>query len=154
MSDVPFIVIEEGRLFFVWTGIAVTVCHADILQQDVDAIVNAANGQLMHSGGLAYAISKAAGPKMDRECRKIVKQQGNVVVGEVVVTSAGQLPKAKYIIHAVGPDNRVFRSHEACRQVLVILFTNCFAKANDISIASLAIPSVSSGKLTHLFIYV
>ena len=78
------------------------VVLADLLKENSDAIVNAANGHLAHGGGVAYAISRAAGPELDRESEEIVRARGPVPVGGAVVTGAGRLP-FKGVIHCVGP---------------------------------------------------
>ena len=80
--------------------IQVAVC--DLTQEDVDAIVNAANENLKHGGGVALAIVRAGGYEIQRESDEYVKKHGPVKTGDAAVTSAGKL-KAKYVIHAVGP---------------------------------------------------
>ena len=78
------------------------ISNYDLLFEDTDCIVNAANGGLSHGGGVAAAISKAAGPELDEEGDRIVEEHGRIPVGEAVVTTAGDLP-FKGVIHAVGP---------------------------------------------------
>lgn len=70
----------------------------DITEMDTDAIVNAANAQLVLGGGVAGAIRRKGGPEIQAECNKI----GGTFVGGAVITTAGKL-KAKHVIHAVGP---------------------------------------------------
>ena len=74
----------------------------DLLREPVDAIVNAANGRLAHGGGVAAAISDAAGDEMDTEGRAYVAEHGTIPTGEAVVTTAGELD-FEGVIHAVGP---------------------------------------------------
>ena len=64
----------------------------DLLHEPVDCIVNAANSGLSHGGGVAAAISKAAGPRLDEEGDEIIKKRGHIPVGEAAVTTAGNLP--------------------------------------------------------------
>ncbi len=78
------------------------VCVKDILSAPVDTIVNPANSHLAHGGGLAAIISREAGVELEDECSKIIETQGQIPVGEAVLTNAGRLPH-KGIIHAVGP---------------------------------------------------
>ena len=74
---------------------SVEVLDADITTLEVDAIANAANSQLVHGGGVAAAIARAAGEALERESRA----KAPVPVGEACATSAGELP-ARYVIHA------------------------------------------------------
>ena len=76
--------------------------HGDITTLEVDAIVNAANSNLMGGGGVDGAIHHAAGPKLLEECLRIKERQDGCPTGEAVITSGGNL-KAKFVIHAVGP---------------------------------------------------
>lgn len=73
----------------------IEIVEGDITEMDVDAIVNAANNQLILGAGVAGAIRKKGGPKIQEECNKI----GPIKVGEAAITSGGNL-KARYVIHA------------------------------------------------------
>ena len=75
------------------------VVQADITQLDVDAIANAANTQLLHGGGVAGAIQRAAGPELERESR----ERAPIGLGEAVETTAGDLA-ARWVIHAATMD--------------------------------------------------
>ena len=72
--------------------------QGDITEQETDAIVNAANAQLVLGGGVAGAIRRKGGPAIQEHCNRV----GPISVGEAAVTTAGNL-KAKHVIHAVGP---------------------------------------------------
>ncbi|HKX38027.1 MAG TPA: macro domain-containing protein, partial [Burkholderiales bacterium] len=104
------------------------------------AIVNAANGHLAHGGGVAGVISRAAGPVLQEESRRIVKERGPLPAGAAVVTSAGKLP-FKGIIHAVGP--RQGEGDEEAK--LVKALSSAFLEAKKREWNSLAFPAVSSG---------
>src|SRR5207302_6901007 len=86
--------IAAGSLFQVVRG--------NLLEEPVDAIVNAANGHLAHGGGVAGVISRAAGPELQQESDRLVAERGPLPTGSAVVTGAGKLP-FKGVIHAVGP---------------------------------------------------
>jgi O-acetyl-ADP-ribose deacetylase (regulator of RNase III) len=76
-------------------GLTVEIQQGDLTQQDVDAIVNAANNDLELGGGVAGAIARAAGPQIQAECRAI----GPIEVGDAAITGGGNL-KARFVIHA------------------------------------------------------
>jgi len=76
----------------------------DITQEEVDAIVNAANSTLMGGGGVDGAIHSKGGPAILEECKKIRETEypQGLPTGEAVITTGGNLP-ARYVIHTVGP---------------------------------------------------
>ncbi len=76
-------------------GLTVEVLQGDLTQQDVDAIVNAANNDLELGGGVAGAIARAGGPQIQAECRTI----GPIEVGDATITGGGTLT-ARFVIHA------------------------------------------------------
>jgi O-acetyl-ADP-ribose deacetylase len=75
--------------------LTVEVLEGDLTQQDVDAIVNAANNDLELGGGVAGAIARAGGPQIQAECRAI----GSIAVGDAAITGGGNL-RARFVIHA------------------------------------------------------
>jgi O-acetyl-ADP-ribose deacetylase (regulator of RNase III) len=123
-------------------GRAFEVVIANLLAESTDAIVNAANGQLAHGGGVAAAIARAAGAALVQEGDRIVASRGPLAVGEAVVTSAGKLP-FKGVIHAVGPQQGIGREEERLVQALGAAF-RC---AEERGFESLSFPAVSSGDL-------
>ena len=74
---------------------ALEVIQADVTKLEVDAIANAANTRLMHGGGVAAAIARAAGPELERESR----DRAPIELGAAVATTAGDLP-SRWVIHA------------------------------------------------------
>lgn len=74
---------------------SVEVLEADITTLAVDAIANAANTQLLHGGGVAGAIARAAGPQLERESAAAAP----IGLGDAVATTAGELP-SRWVIHA------------------------------------------------------
>ncbi|KAG1971163.1 protein mono-ADP-ribosyltransferase PARP14-like [Pimephales promelas] len=124
-------------------GITVTVRMADICKLRVDAVVNAANGDLMHSGGVAFALLKAAGPCLQQYSDHYIKANGPLKPGDAIITEAGRLP-CKYVVHAVGPrfgdsdrQTTVQRLRRAVRESL--------NQASSKNCSSIAIPVISSG---------
>jgi len=108
----------------------------DITEQDTDAIVNAANAQLVLGGGVAGAIRKKGGPNIQAECDKI----GGTFVGGAVITTGGNL-KAKYVIHAVGPRMGEGDEDRKLRDATL----NSLKVADRHHLKSIAFPAVSAG---------
>jgi O-acetyl-ADP-ribose deacetylase (regulator of RNase III) len=116
------------------------VVQGNLLEEPVDAIVNAANGMLAHGGGVAGIISRAAGPALQEESDRIVHERGAFATGSAVVTTAGKLP-FKGVIHAVGP-----RHGEGDEErKLVQALQAAFACARERGWRSVSFPAVSSG---------
>src|SRR5678815_5554276 len=80
------------------------VVQGDITQQEVDAIVNAANSSLMGGGGVDGAIHRRGGPEILAECKRLRAERypDGLPTGQAVATTAGRLP-ARWVIHTVGP---------------------------------------------------
>jgi O-acetyl-ADP-ribose deacetylase (regulator of RNase III) len=110
--------------------------EGDITEMQTDAIVNAANARLILGGGVAGAIRKKGGPKIQEECNKI----GGTFVGGAVKTTGGEL-KAKYVIHAVGPRAGEGDEDEKLENATL----NSLKLANEEGMKSIAFPAVSTG---------
>jgi O-acetyl-ADP-ribose deacetylase (regulator of RNase III) len=110
--------------------------QGDITQMATDAIVNAANAQLILGGGVAGAIRNKGGPAIQTECDKI----GGTFVGGAVITTAGNL-KAKHVIHAVGP--RMGEGDED--QKLKNATLNSLKVADQNNLESIAFCAISTG---------
>jgi O-acetyl-ADP-ribose deacetylase (regulator of RNase III) len=113
--------------------------HGDITEQRVDAVVNAANRNLMGGGGVDGAIHRAAGAdRLHAACRAI----GECPPGHAVVTDGFDLP-ARFIIHTVGPVWRGGRNGEA--EILADCYRSALAVADEIGARSVAFPAISTG---------
>lgn len=110
--------------------------QGDITERDVDAIVNAANSQLQHGGGVAGAIVKKGGYVIQIESDKI----GYTPVGTAVITGAGKLP-AKFVIHTVGP--RMGEGDEDNKLKNAVM--NTLKLASEKGLKSISMPAISSG---------
>lgn len=121
-------------------GKTFSVVIGDLLSEPVDCIVNAANGALAHGGGVAAVIARAAGPALVQEGNEIIREHGEIPVGNAVVTTAGDLP-FKGVIHAVGP--RQGQGDEENK--LVQALQASFLRADEKGWQSLSFPAVSSG---------
>lgn len=110
-----------------------------ITEMDVDCIVNAANSQLRHGGGVCGAIFAAAGAsQLQAACDAL----GHCSTGEAVITPGFKL-KAKYIVHAVGPIWQGGRHNE--ETLLYHCYQNAVKVAYTKCCRSIAFPLISSG---------
>ena len=119
----------------------VEVMRGDITEQDTDAIVNAANSQLQHGGGVAGAIVRKGGVVIQEESNIWVKAWGGQVdVGSCAITSAGNLP-ARYVIHAVGPKMGEGDEDAKLRNATL----SSLKMADQRNLQSIAFPAISTG---------
>lgn len=119
------------------------VCvQGDITNQNVDAIVNAANQGLVGGGGVDGAIHRAGGPAIMAECDEIRSRTGGCPTGTAVVTTAGRLA-AKAVIHTAGPRWRGGESGEP--DLLSSCYAACLALAVEHGFRTVAFPSISTG---------
>jgi len=110
--------------------------EGDITEMDTDAIVNAANAQLILGGGVAGAIRKKGGPAIQAACDKT----GGTFVGGAVITTGGNL-RARHVIHAVGP--RLGEGDEGSKLRNATL--NALKVADQNGLKSIAFPAISTG---------
>ena len=119
-------------------GVTVECLRGDITaQDDVAAIVNAANAELRSGGGVAGAIHRAGGPKLERETRPLAP----IRPGEAVITGGHDLPN-DYVIHALGP---VYGQDRPEAELLANCYRNALALAEQNGIDSIALPAISTG---------
>jgi len=116
------------------------LAQGDIITEDVDAIVNAANEQLMHGAGLAGAIAREGGSVIVEESREWVRNNGPVTHAAPAYTSGGKLA-CRYVIHAVGP---VWGSGEEDEK-LEAAVKGALARAEGLGVETLAMPAISTG---------
>ncbi len=125
-------------------GVTIEVTQGDITSQDdVDAIVNAANAQLESGGGVAGAIHQAAGSGLAEEARTLAP----IGPGEAVLTGGHNLPNP-YVIHALGP---VYGSDEPKDELLADCYRNSLALAEERGVESMAFPALSTGAFGYPF---
>jgi O-acetyl-ADP-ribose deacetylase len=119
-------------------GVTVECIRGDITaQEDVTAIVNAANSQLRSGGGVAGAIHRAAGRGLEEECRPLAP----IRPGEAVMTGGHDLPN-RYVIHTLGP---VYGQDHREAELLGSCYRNSLALAEANEIESIAFPAISTG---------
>ena len=123
-------------------GKRISVFKGDLTSHRVDAIVNAANEELKHVGGLAAAIVKAGGMETQVSCDKFVQENGRLLEGRAMVTPAGMLPCGpKWDSHADTARKNGVESQQ--ERVLKYAIRNCLKEAARLK--SIALPAVSPG---------
>jgi O-acetyl-ADP-ribose deacetylase (regulator of RNase III) len=112
--------------------------RGDIVEQDdVDAVVNAANAQLASGGGVAGAIHAAAGPGLYEECKPLAP----IKPGEGVITSGHRL-RTRWCIHVLGP---VYNASRDPARLLASCYDTIVTLAEERSLARVATPAISTG---------
>lgn len=120
----------------------IRLVQGDITEQDVDAVVNAANSSLMGGGGVDGAIHRVGGPAILEECKAIVAEIGSLETGKAVMTTGGNLV-AKKVIHTVGP---VYQDgYHGENTSLEHAYVHSLELARDNGLRTIAFPSISTG---------
>jgi O-acetyl-ADP-ribose deacetylase (regulator of RNase III) len=114
----------------------ILLVKGDITELDVDAVINAANSQLILGEGVAGAIRRKGGPQIQVECDRI----GGTPVGTAVITGGGLL-KARHVIHAVGPRMGEGNEDDKLRNATL----SSLRVANDHGLKNIAFPAISTG---------
>ena len=113
--------------------------RGDITEQQVDAVVNAANTAMRGGGGVDGAIHRAGGPAVLEDC--IARFPHGLPAGEAGWTTAGDLP-ARWVIHVVGPN---YTAGQRDRALLTSCYRNALHVADDLGARTVAFPLVSAG---------
>jgi len=114
----------------------IIIQQGDLTEMDVDAIVNAANNNLILGGGVAGAIRRKGGEEIQRACEEI----GTIPVGFAAITTGGNL-KARYVIHAASMQLGGKTTPETLRRSI----EHCLRMAKDRELRTLAFPAVGTG---------
>ncbi|MEV5647579.1 O-acetyl-ADP-ribose deacetylase [Nocardia sp. NPDC052254] len=117
--------------------------RGDITEQNVDAIVNAANTRLSGGGGVDGAIHRRGGPAILAECRRLRETtlRDGLPTGEAIATSAGDLP-ARWVIHTVGP---VWTAAQDRSGLLAACYRESLRVADELGARTVAFPAISTG---------
>jgi O-acetyl-ADP-ribose deacetylase (regulator of RNase III) len=119
----------------------IQVVAGDIVEQRVDAVVNAANSGLMGGGGVDGAILRAGGTVQLQARRELVERIGSLPTGQAASTDAGTMP-ARWVIHVVGP---VHSRSEDRRDLLASCYREALRVADELGARTVAFPAVSAG---------
>ncbi len=121
----------------------IELLEGDITEQEVDAIVNAANSSLLGGGGVDGAIHRRGGPEILEECRALraSSHPDGLPAGEAVATTAGRLP-ARWVIHTVGP---VYSGQPGEAETLRSCYTRSLTVADELGAKTVAFPLISAG---------
>lgn len=122
---------------------AIEVVVGDITDQDVDAVVNAANSSLLGGLGVDGAIHRVGGPAILGACRAVRASRWpqGMPEGEAVATTAGNL-RARWVIHTVGP---VYSATEDRSAILASAYRRSLEVADEVGAATVAFPAISAG---------
>lgn len=126
-------------------GARIELVKGNIVEQEVDAVVNAANTKMLGGGGVDGAIHRAAGPGLLEECRQLPEDEEGrrCLTGEVRVTGGHDL-SARLIIHGVGPvydEGRAAKADDLLRSV----HEQALDAAREHDCRSVALPAISTG---------
>jgi len=117
----------------------ITVVQGDITEQQVDAVVNAANSRMRGGGGVDGAIHRAGGPAVLEDCKRRFPE--GLATGDAGWTTAGDLA-ARWVIHVVGPN---FTAGQTDRTLLTLCYARALQVADELGARTLAFPLVSAG---------
>jgi O-acetyl-ADP-ribose deacetylase len=116
-----------------------TVIEGDITEQQVDAVVNAANRAMRGGGGVDGAIHRAGGPAVLEDCER--RFPHGLATGDAGWTTAGDMP-ARWVIHTVAPNRR---AGETDRALLVSCYRRTLEVADELGVRTLALPLIGAG---------
>jgi O-acetyl-ADP-ribose deacetylase (regulator of RNase III) len=139
-SALEGIINEHIRQTSLSNGVRLALVHGDLTRVPLDAIVNAANARLQHSGGVAGAIVRSGGMSIQQESNEWIREHGPISAGQPALTGAGDLP-CRHVIHAVGPvwgegdeDQKLFTAVRSALQL-----------ADEHGFSGVALPAISTG---------
>jgi O-acetyl-ADP-ribose deacetylase (regulator of RNase III) len=119
--------------------VKIGVVEGDITQQDVDAVVNAANNRMRGGGGVDGAIHAAGGPAVFEDC--VRRFPDGLATGDAGWTTAGRMP-ARWVIHVVGPN---YNAGQRDRSLLTSCYRRALEVADELGAKTVAFPLISAG---------
>jgi O-acetyl-ADP-ribose deacetylase len=121
----------------------ITLARGDITEQNVDAVVNAANSSLLGGGGVDGAIHRKGGPDILEACKEVRRTRfpDGLPTGQAVATTAGELP-SRWVIHTVGP---VYDRVDQPARLLAACHAEALHVADELGAKTVAFPAISTG---------
>jgi O-acetyl-ADP-ribose deacetylase len=121
----------------------ITLARGDITEQNVDAVVNAANSSLLGGGGVDGAIHRKGGPAILEACKEVRRTRfpDGLPTGRAVATTAGELP-SRWVIHTVGP---VYDRVDEPARLLAACHADALHVADELGAKTVAFPAISTG---------
>jgi len=119
----------------------IVLVRGDIVGEDVDAVVNAANSGLMGGGGVDGAILRAGGADQLAARQELRNRIGSLPTGQAAATVSGGM-RARWVIHVVGP---VYAKNEDRSHLLASCYREALRVADELSARTVAMPAVSAG---------
>jgi O-acetyl-ADP-ribose deacetylase len=121
----------------------ITLARGDITEQNVDAVVNAANSSLLGGGGVDGAIHRKGGPAILQACKEVRRTRfpDGLPTGQAVATTAGELP-SRWVIHTVGP---VYDRVDEPARLLAACHAEALHVADELGAKTVAFPAISTG---------
>jgi len=120
-------------------NVEISVVEGDITEQDVDAVVNAANRAMRGGGGVDGAIHRAGGPAILADCKR--RFPHGLATGDAGWTTAGEM-SARWVIHVVGPNHN---RGERDRSLLTSCYRRALEVADELGARTIAFPLISAG---------
>lgn len=119
------------------------ILQGDLIEQEADAIVNAANSTLLGGGGVDGAIHRGGGPEILAECKELrrTRYPNGLPTGQAVATTAGTLA-ARWVIHTVGP---LYSASEDRSALLASCHVGSLRVADELGARTVAFPAISTG---------
>lgn len=119
------------------------ILQGDLIEQEADAIVNAANSTLLGGGGVDGAIHRGGGPEILAECKELrrTRYPNGLPTGQAVATTAGTLA-ARWVIHTVGP---LYSASEDRSALLASCHVRSLRVADELGARTVAFPAISTG---------
>ena len=125
-------------------GRKLTVKKGNIALEEVDVIVNSANGGLVHSRGVAGSLNKASRGELQRHSLRYIEDHGGIPVGEACLTKGGGLLKCKYVVHAVGPKAATHYPDPEASERISSAVRRSLEEAQEKGTTSIAFPPISA----------